>query len=436
MDKAFKIIKYIVALLPSFVTLTMIVVGILVLPISLIPSLNIVATEIIYALLLAIYGIRVFKTRVNEFYKWSYCIIGILTVLLFFFWSKKIFLIQPFQVLIYALLCETGLQNLRRYIVKNLGVLSWFNFYDTIFNSIIIFIGTNQYNILDNISNSIFNVLKSLNLSTSYIETVVIVLFSLCWLLLVPIIRAFFGIYFFRKRNHINLPTNHVLWWTYFLGYFWSIVSITSYLNVYFSIYEANHSIVFILLIYAFNLSVSGLFWFPVYNSLKKLGQNRDELISNIILSLFILILLVLIDQVESHIIGILTWFLPVLIPNFVGEIYKISDKYQRGNVVNPSKRLEKHLYWLTMVSFNTLLIFNVISVISMTDSGEHKFKQVLISILSSAFKSDTSSNFILSVFSSFIIVLFSLFLAWWLSKGIVKLLKNIYLSDSKGYFE
>ncbi|MFZ7334561.1 hypothetical protein ACLSYH_09850, partial [Streptococcus pluranimalium] len=276
----------------------------------------------------------------------------------------------------------------------------------------------------------------SLNISSNYTDTFVLVLFLICWLLLVPAIRVGLGIHFFRKHNPISLPANHVLWGTYLSGYCLSLVSITSYLVFFFTVYEAKRNLVFILLVYNIYLSASTLYWVPVYTSLNKLGEEKDKLISDLILIVLIFVLLVLIDQIESEVIGILTWFLPVLLPNFIGEIYKISNDYQNNNNISPSKKMEKHIYWLTMLSFNTLVIFNVISAFSITDRGEHKFKQFLITIFSELLKSNAPPTFPLSLFSSLIIVLFSVFLAWWVSKCVIKLLKHIYLDPSKNYFD
>ncbi|WP_415670385.1 hypothetical protein [Streptococcus pluranimalium] len=254
--------------------------------------------------------------------------------------------------------------------------------------------------------------------------------------MLVPAIRVGLGVHFFRKHNHISLPANHVLWGTYLSGYCLSLVSITSYLVFFFTVYEVKRNLVFILLVYNIYLSASTLYWVPVYTSLNKLGEEKDKLISDLILIVLIFVLLVLIDQIESEVIGILTWFLPVLLPNFIGEIYKISNDYQNNHNISPSKKMEKHIYWLTMLSFNTLVIFNVISAFSITDRGEHKFKQFLITIFSELLKSNAPPTFPLSLFSSLIIVLFSVFLAWWVSKCVIKLLKHVYLDPSKNYFD
>ena len=60
--------------------------------------------------------------------------------------------------------------------------------------------------------------------------------------------------------------------------------------------------------------------------------------------------------------IGILTWFLPMLIPVFIGEVNNIIP---RGVLKSPTPVMKKHLYWLQMMSFNTLFIFNIISSMS-----------------------------------------------------------------------
>ncbi|CAM3313165.1 hypothetical protein STPL106120_04760 [Streptococcus pluranimalium] len=124
MDKILKIVKYIVAMLPSMVTLTMIFIGILLLPTSLIPNLDIVISEIIYVMLLLIYGIRVSKKGIDKVYKWIYWIVGFLTTLLFFIWSKRILLIQPCHLLLYMGIGEVWLKGVRCYIKDNAAVFS------------------------------------------------------------------------------------------------------------------------------------------------------------------------------------------------------------------------------------------------------------------------------------------------------------------------
>lgn len=428
MNRIFKIGKYIVALLPSTVTLTVIFVGLLVLPISIIPNLDIVASEIIFMGLMLTYGIRVSNIKIDKFYKLLYWIIGVLAVVLFFIWSKKLLLIQPLQLLLYVILCEGRLRNFRNYIKKNVDVFSCFNIYDLVCIFICFLVGSNE----DGIQNSIINILKSLNISASYVDTVLGALFLLFWLLLMPIIRSLLGIYFYKKQNPVNLPVDRVLWGTYLLSHFLSIVSIASYISIYFTLYETNQNFIFIMLIYSIYLSLNILFWGPIYESLNKLGDNKEKLISSWIMTGIVAVSLVLIDQIESEIIGILSWFLPVLLPNFIGEIYKLSDEYQRREKIRQTPKMEKHLYWLTMMSFNTLLIFNIISTL---DKDNH-LKGLMISALDSLSKSGDSSHISLSIFSSFIIVLFSILLAWGLSKIIVKLLKNIYLDPRKEYFK
>ncbi|ESV55519.1 hypothetical protein SAG0136_10045 [Streptococcus agalactiae LMG 14747] len=272
MKKAGLAIKYLLALFPSVVTLTMIVVGIISFPVSLISNLDLVSSEIIIIVLMLICGVRFFRSGISKQWQVLYWFTSILTIFLFFVWSKRAILIQPLQITVPLVLFEKNLQNLRKYINDNISAFFWLNVYDSIFICLNFLVGTNKH-----ISENIQKILVPLNIPISYADAVLGAFFLFFWLLLAPVFRSWFGIHFFRKQNPISLPADRVLWGTYLLGYFLSLAILTIYINTYFTISQINSNPIFIMLVYTIYLSSNVFLWNPVYVSLINLGENKDK---------------------------------------------------------------------------------------------------------------------------------------------------------------
>ena len=140
--------------------------------------------------------------------------------------------------------------------------------------------------------------------------------------------------------------------------------------------------------------------------------------------------------------IGILTWFVPVLIPTFIGEINSQKPLQEGERIPEPTFKMKNHLYWLQMVSFNTLVILNILSSLSTVKMIENskiievnEYKNMVVKYISS-FNSEASSDLFPRFIFSFIMVSVSVIISMIISKGIIWLLKKHYLVPSKGYFE
>ena len=140
-------------------------------------------------------------------------------------------------------------------------------------------------------------------------------------------------------------------------------------------------------------------------------------------------------DQIESDLIGILTWFLPMLLPVFIGEVNSIISG---GHSKAPTPTMKKHLYWLQIMSFNTLFVFNIVSSISTKQlikdnqiEQVNTFKVFLISLIDK----ESSSNFTLGILVSAIILLISMVIAYGLSRLMVYLIRRFYIETSNRYF-
>lgn len=144
---------------------------------------------------------------------------------------------------------------------------------------------------------------------------------------------------------------------------------------------------------------------------------------------------MVLLDQIESDLIDILTWFLPMLLPVLIGEVNNIIPG---GHSKSPTPVMKKHLYWLQIMSFNTLFVFNIVSSITtkqlIKDNQIEKvntFKVFLISLINKG----SSSNFTLGILVSAVILLISMVIAYGLSRLMVYLIRRFYIETSNRYF-
>lgn len=261
-------------------------------------------------------------------------------------------------------------------------------------------------------------------------------IFSVLLLFLFPIIRNYKSIKKYIMKNNIIIPVGNVLWGTYFQGYLLSLF-LTSIAISLFLVPSAELDIFSFIVLSQFYLSINLFFWAPSYESINKFGSEKVKAISNFITIFIILSTLVLLDQYESEVVGILTWFLPVLLPIFIGEIYKTSDEYLRGYNFEQTRKMGRHIYWITMLSFNTLLIYNILILFKDSDNKAH-IKTILVGMLEYMQSSEGNAvtRTILSIFASGLIVLLSFGLSCIVSKYVfIILFKNIYLDASKGYF-
>ena len=210
------------------------------------------------------------------------------------------------------------------------------------------------------------------------------------------------------------------------------MISICLYVSMFFQVNSINLSTI---LVYLMLMSFTVYFWTIVYEGIDSGGEDKEKVLSNWVLIGLVSIFLVLLDQIESDLIGILTWFLPMLLPIFIGEVNNIIP---RGNSKSPTPNMKKHLYWVQMMSFNTLLVFNIVSSMSTKQIINNKqieqinvLKVFLISLLDRK----ESSNFTIGIFISFILLIISIGIAYGLSKAMIYLIRRTYIEASNRYF-
>lgn len=181
--------------------------------------------------------------------------------------------------------------------------------------------------------------------------------------------------------------------------------------------------------------------WAFVSEDIDRGGEDKEVVKSNWLLWGLLLTFLVLLDQIESDLISILTWFLPMLLPVFIGEINNIIP---RGYSKSPTPAMKKHLYWLQIMSFNTLFVFNIVSSISTKQLVKdnqieqvNTFKDFLVSSIGkvSLIGKESSSKFTLRILVSAIILLISMVIAYGLSRLMVYLIRRFYIETSNRYF-
>ncbi|NYS49368.1 hypothetical protein HZY93_05220 [Streptococcus danieliae] len=163
--------------------------------------------------------------------------------------------------------------------------------------------------------------------------------------------------------------------------------------------------------------------------------MDRETIISSFVLGILVFVFVVLLDQLENDLIGILTWFLPMFIPVFIGEINNITSD---ENPKSSTSVMKKHIYWIQVICFNTLLIFNVISSL-FTKQIIKKDEIVQVNVLKD-FVTDMLNNlgypdFVIGVFTSFVLLIFSIIIAILLSIFMVNLIRRTYIEGTDKYF-
>lgn len=172
-------------------------------------------------------------------------------------------------------------------------------------------------------------------------------------------------------------------------------------------------------------MSFTVFLWAYVLEYIDRGGEDKEVVKSNWLVFGLILIFLILLSLIESELIGILTWFLPILIPNIIGDINKYSNPEKEQ-----TNKMKKHLYYLTLVSFNLLVIYNILSILS----SKYKIKEILICEFSNYF--NIKLTIIGNLLTTLILLVISIIISLLTSKITIKYLKKYYLSSSNNYFK
>ena len=303
-----------------------------------------------------------------------------------------------------------------------------FNLFDTFFVLLYYFL---KY-IIRNNKDKIDNFLNELPITYVTIEWIFIILSMSVLFILLPAFRGYLSVWFYKKQNGIHKQSGRVFWNSNITAYGVSIMSLCLYISMFFRISSLNDSRA---LVYLMLMSFTVYFWTIVCEGIDRGGEDKEKVLSNWALIGLLSIFFIILDQIESDLICILTRFLTILFPTFIGVVNSIITK---GYSKSPTPFMKKHLYWLQMMSFNTLFIFNIISSISTKQLIKNeKIEQIneLKIFLISLFDSESSSNFASGVLVSSTMLLISIAVAYGLSKLIVYLIRRYYIEASNRYF-
>lgn len=243
----------------------------------------------------------------------------------------------------------------------------------------------------------------------------------------------------------IGLGQGKVLWNTYIKNYFTSIVACLLYSVLIISQGSKEltiiQTIIQIISIYAIPALLNILSWSLFSEEIDNGGIDRSDVLAQWQGVFIIGISLVIFDQIEADFIGILSWLLPVLLPIFIGEINLLGPTELSSK--EASLKMRKHLYYLQMICFNTLVVLNII-ISKFTEKIIDKNNQVVevnkakefIELVLKKFPNfDKQPKFLLSILVSMILVIISFLTAVLISKMMIGTFKRIYLKNSEEYF-
>lgn len=434
-----KIVLYILALLPLVSTVSLLISSVIIFPITLLPDSILPVNpawiaEFILGVLLILFGLRLNKFIDNKLFKYSYWIILIILFLIFLKF-KLVVLLQPFLPVFYSISFDRRYEKIKKFFQKSLNTLAFLNSFDII----IFFVLKNHISYMETKFNEIYDIFKEFHLSQEVIETVILILMVLLFFILLPLLRGWLSVKIYKKQNKVSVPSGKVLWNSYLEAYFGSVISAFMYISLLLQIDNLSFSAILILFM---AMSMNIYFWTLAYEAINKGGDDKEAEMSKWILIGAIIIILFLLDQIKSDLIGIFTWFLPVLLPTFIGKINSQKVLREDEHMPEPTLKMKAHLYWLQIVSFNTLAILNVLSSLFTEKRIERGklvevdiLKDTIVKAINSVINKSASSDFLSGILASAIIVLVSYFFALLLSKIIIWLLREYYLDSSKGYF-
>lgn len=435
-----KVFSYIPALLPVVFIASLLVAAALLFPLSLFlkPPKTVWITEGILAVVVVLYGWRLNNFFVNACCKWIYWGVEILTIGLFVIFEcqnwfpeyQYVVVLQIAMLLVYSVLFERWLQKVKRFFQKSRKCLVALNVFDSIFIILFWLI----------IKNGQVNENGSMELSAGNQKMLISVL-VLIVLMGISILRTRVSIEAYKKQNAIRIARGRILFFSYLthticsfllLGLYGYYLSSNSNIFSCSDIVQIFSDIVSICIAMVFSM----ILWCLTYYTVNEGDMDKkDAVVIGMVIFVFILF-----NQIESDLIGILAWFFPVLIPTLIGEINSQDTVRKEGRLVKPTLKMKRHLHWMQMVSFNTLMVLNILSSLSTTKKIENneiieinQLKKILVDMMN---RSGTGNEFLISLFVSIVLVFISFIISIGISKGMMLLLKRYYLEPSNGYFE
>lgn len=378
---------------------------------------------IILGILPFLYGIRLRKLQINKEFQYLYwCINTILAVVMILSNNKKIIVFNLLVWICSVLNFEPKFQSISTYFQRSRNALVAFNIFDAVFITICL--------LLKNNSEKIDEFLKKIPIDwIDIVQWILIILISIA----IPFLRGFISIYFYKKQNDIYTQQDKVYWFSNLKAYVISIVSIYLYLNSFFQ--NSTSDLFKVILLYLILMSLTAYFWTIVYEGIDRGGEDKEIVLSYGGLLVLLLSFVVFLDKIESDFLGMLTWFLPISIPIFIGEVNMVVPG---GDSKIPTYAMKKHLYWLQIMSFNTLLLLNIFSSMSVSQvikKGEIKEYNIYKNFMVRLWEEYLPSTPVIGIYVSFMILIFAIFFAYLLSKLMIYLIKRVYLETSNKYF-
>ena len=375
--------------------------------------------EIIICLLLIGFYLKLLSKRsISKISLSIYWFISISTLILFFLTDFKFVIIFQFAlILIYAFKYINRFNKFRDFLTKSTKALAFINVFDGIICGTLIYFLHNP------------NLVES-TVSKKQINNWIAILLLLILPLILSVIKTVVSIKIFKKTNKVDISKGKTFWNVYATMIISSFFWLLSYLYYFFSRTLKFHfdllSDVFILL---FFIALYSFFWLQIYNMIGYGARDIKEVIASWLIGTICILLLAVFNQVENELINALSWFLPILIPNLIGEINSQFDinKYKKKPI--RTDKMDRHLYRIQIYGFLTLLMLSIIPKLIEIIWGL-KIKVELAKLINSS--SDWMSEFLAST----IIIFFCFILSLIIGGGLIWLLKYFYLDPSKRYYK
>lgn len=375
--------------------------------------------EIIICLLLIGFYLKLLSKRsISKISLSIYWFISISTLILFFLTDFKFVIIFQFAlILIYAFKYINRFNKFRDFLTKSTKALAFINVFDGIICGTLIYFLHNP------------NLVES-TVSKKQINNWIAILLLLILPLILSVIKTVVSIKIFKKTNKVDISKGKTFWNVYATMIISSFFWLLSYLYYFFSRTLKFHfdllSDVFVLL---FFIALYSFFWLQIYNMIGYGARDVKEVIASWLIGTICILLLAVFNQVENEFINALSWFLPILIPNLIGEINSQFDinKYKKKPI--RTDKMDRHLYRIQIYGFLTLLMLSIIPKLIEIIWGL-KIKVELAKLINSS--SDWMSEFLAST----IIIFFCFILSLIIGGGLIWLLKYFYLDPSKRYYK
>ena len=375
--------------------------------------------EIIICLLLIGFYLKLLSKRsISKISLSIYWFISISTLILFFLTDFKFVIIFQFAlILIYAFKYINRFNKFRDFLTKSTKALAFINVFDGIICGTLIYFLHNP------------NLVES-TVSKKQINNWIAILLLLILPLILSVIKTVVSIKIFKKTNKVDISKGKTFWNVYATMIISSFFWLLSYLYYFFSRALKFHfdllSDVFVLL---FFIALYLFFWLQIYNMIGYGAKDIKEVIASWLIGTICILLLAVFNQVENELINALSWFLPILIPNLIGEINSQFDinKYKKKPI--RTDKMDRHLYRIQIYGFLTLLMLSIIPKLIEIIWGL-KIKVELAKLINSS--SDWMSEFLAST----IIIFFCFILSLIIGGGLIWLLKYFYLDPSKRYYK